>query len=55
MPDYDYKDAGEDGHGTGTSIAGIVGSALTFLIAGAVAFIIFAIKKKQRDNAAVSV
>jgi cobalt/nickel transport system permease protein len=55
MPDYDYKAAGEDGRGTGTSVAGIVGSALTFLIAGAVALTIFAIKKKRRDNAAVSV
>ena len=55
MPDYDYKNAGEDGSGTGTTVAGIVGSALTFLLAGAVAFTIFAIKKKQRDSAAASV
>jgi len=55
MPDYDYKDAGEDGAGTGTSVAGIVGSAFVFFLAGAAALAIFAIKKKQKNNAAVSV
>jgi len=53
MPDYDFKNAGEDGSGTGTTVAGIVGSAFTFLLAAAAAFAIFIIKKKQKDNAAV--
>jgi cobalt/nickel transport system permease protein len=47
MPDYDYKNAGEEG--SGTTVAGIIGSVFTFLLAGAAAFTIFAIKKKQRD------
>ena len=54
MPDYDFKNAGEDGSGTGTTVAGIVGSVFTFLLAGAVAFAIYAVKKKQRSNATVS-
>jgi len=55
MPDYDYKDAGEDAPVTGTGVAGLIGSALAFFLAGAAAVTIFAIKKKRRDNAAVSV
>jgi len=54
MPDYDFKDAGEDGSGTGTTVAGIAGGALTFFLAGATAFTISVVKKKRKDNAAVS-
>lgn len=54
MPDYDFKDAGEDASGTGTKVAGIVGGVLTFFLAGAAAFTISVVKKKQKENAVVS-
>jgi len=44
-----------DNSETVTSIAGVIGSALTFLLAGASAFAIFIVKKRQRCNTAVSV
>ncbi len=47
MPDYDYASAGEDGSTTGTSVAGIVGGALTFVLAGAAGLIITKVKKKK--------
>jgi len=54
MPDYNFKDAGENssegdtGSGIGTTVAGIAGGAFTFLLAAASAFIISAIKKKRK-------
>ncbi|MCL2294123.1 MAG: energy-coupling factor ABC transporter permease [Spirochaetes bacterium] len=54
MPDYDYRFAGEDGSLTGTSVAGIAGSILTFLLAGGIAWGISAVKKKRRSRAAAS-
>jgi len=48
LPDYDYKNAGEDGSGTGTSISGIIGSAITFLLAVFAALVIFAVKKNRK-------
>lgn len=47
MPDYDYK----DGEGTGTSVAGLVGAGLTFLVAGATGFAITAVKKHKKKQA----
>jgi cobalt/nickel transport system permease protein len=52
MPDYDYRDAGEDGSATGTTVAGIVGSALTFVLAGAAGFVIYRVKKSRNRAAA---
>ena len=46
MPDYDFKGAGEEGSGAGTAVAGFIGGAFTFLLAGAAAFAISALKKK---------
>jgi cobalt/nickel transport system permease protein len=57
MPDYDFKDAGENGSaggagsGIGTTVAGLVGGAFTFLLAAAAAFAISAVKKKRKDIA----
>jgi len=48
LPDYDYKNAGENTAGTGTSVSGIIGSAITFLLAVLAALAIFAVKKKRR-------
>jgi len=54
MPDYDYASAGEDGSATGASVAGIVGSAMTLLLAGAAGFVISRAKgRKGRAEAAV--
>lgn len=54
MPDYDYASVGEDGSATGTTIAGIVGSAMTLLLAGAVALVISKAKgKKGKTEATV--
>jgi cobalt/nickel transport system permease protein len=52
MPDYNFKDAGEEGSLAGTSVAGIAGSLITFLLAGASAFIISAVKRKRKKIAA---
>jgi len=51
MPDYDFKDAGEDGSASGTTVAGIVGGAITFLLAGVVAVLISVVKKKRKASA----
>ena len=53
MPNYDYKSSGNEensagGISTGTSVAGIIGSAMTFLFAAAIALIISVVKKKKR-------
>lgn len=45
MPDYDFKDAGMEGSVSGTAVAGIIGGAITFLLAAASAFIISYLKK----------
>ncbi len=47
LPDYDYA----DGSGTGTSVSGIVGGALTFALAGLTGFLISRSKKKKREAA----
>ena len=48
MPDYDYA----DGEGTGTSTAGVVGSALTFVLAGGVGLALAAAKKRRAKQGA---
>jgi len=50
MPDYDYRSAGEDGSLTGTSVAGIIGSGITFFLAWVTAFAISAVKKKRKRD-----
>jgi len=47
MPDYDYASAGEDGSATGASVAGIVGSAMTLLLAGAAGFVVSKAKGRK--------
>jgi len=54
LPDYDYKNAGENTAGTGTSVSGIIGSSITFFLAVLAAFAIFAVKKKRRSVAHTS-
>ena len=50
MPDYDFKGAKEKGAGVGTAVAGIVGGALTFLLAWVVAFVISIVKKRRKNE-----
>ncbi|MDR1948972.1 MAG: energy-coupling factor ABC transporter permease [Spirochaetaceae bacterium] len=52
MPDYDYRNAGEEGSATGTTVAGIAGSLFTCILAGAAGFIIYRVKRIQRHRAA---
>jgi len=53
MPDYDFRDAEEEGSGIGVSIAGISGSIFTFILAGISVLVISIIKKKRKNKAAV--
>lgn len=48
MPDYAYSGANEEG--AGTSAAGVIGAAMTFSLAAAVAFIISAVKKQNKNT-----
>ena len=48
MPDYDFKDAGEEDSGIGTAVAGIVGGVITFAAAGAAAIGISVFKKRRK-------
>ena len=47
MPDYDYASAGEDGSSTGTTVAGVVGGAMTFALAGLAGLLISRAKKRR--------
>ena len=47
MPDYDYASAGEEGSSTGTGVAGLVGGAMTFALAGLAGFLISRAKKRK--------
>jgi cobalt/nickel transport system permease protein len=51
MPDYDFKDTGEEGSGIGTTVAGLTGGAITFLLAAAAAFTISTFKKRRKETA----
>jgi cobalt/nickel transport system permease protein len=51
MPDYNFAGAGEDAPPVGTTVAGIVGAALTCLLAGGAGFIIYRLKRKYAENA----
>jgi len=54
MPDYDYKLNSKRPSSEGTSVAGIIGSGLTFLLAGGTAFIISTAKKRRKRTTSVS-
>jgi cobalt/nickel transport system permease protein len=51
MPGYDYSSAGEDGSATGTTVAGILGSFLTCVLAGGAGYIIYRVKKNRAKTA----
>ncbi|MCL2814301.1 MAG: energy-coupling factor ABC transporter permease [Oscillospiraceae bacterium] len=53
MPDYEFKNEGEDGFGISAAVAGIVGGAITFIAAGAAAAGISAFKKKRKGESPV--
>ncbi len=46
MPDYDFRDAAEEG--AGTTVAGLVGALITCILAGVVGFIISVSKRKLK-------
>jgi cobalt/nickel transport system permease protein len=48
MPDYNYPNAGEGASHSGTAVAGIVGSVITFALAGTIGFGIRSFKKLKR-------
>ncbi|MDR1915685.1 MAG: energy-coupling factor ABC transporter permease [Synergistaceae bacterium] len=50
MPDYDFKSAGEDGSTFGTTTAGIVGGAMTLLLACAAGAIVAVFKRHGGKN-----
>ncbi|GHV75787.1 cobalamin biosynthesis protein CbiM [Spirochaetia bacterium] len=52
MPDYDFPNAGEEGSGIGTTVAGIVGAVLTCLLAGAAGLIIHRVKNRTAKDRA---
>jgi cobalt/nickel transport system permease protein len=51
MPDYNFAGAEEDAPPVGTTVAGIVGAALTCLLAGGAGFVIYRAKRKFSENA----
>lgn len=51
LPDYEYAAAGEEGSATGTSLSGIVGALLTFVLAGGVGWLITSLKRRKRITA----
>jgi cobalt/nickel transport system permease protein len=50
MPDYGFVNAGEDPSPVGTSAAGIVGGALTLLLAGGTGLVISRVKARKRQT-----
>jgi cobalt/nickel transport system permease protein len=46
MPDYDFPNAGDEGSVMGTTAAGILGAAITCLLAGAAGFVIHRVKNR---------
>jgi cobalt/nickel transport system permease protein len=50
MPDYDYRAAEEEG--AGTTAAGIAGSLITCVLAGAVGAVLYAVKKRGKPQVA---
>jgi cobalt/nickel transport system permease protein len=51
MPDYDFKGA-EEGTVIGTTVAGLAGGVITFMLAGISVLIISFVKRKQKGNIA---
>lgn len=51
MPDYEYAFANESGSATGKTVAGVVGSIMTFALAGATGVIISKVKKRKKEAA----
>ncbi|WP_461256354.1 energy-coupling factor ABC transporter permease [Treponema sp. R80B11-R83G3] len=50
LPDYNFSDAGEEGTAAGTTLSGILGGILTFLLAGITVFIISIVKKRRSEK-----
>ena len=50
LPDYGFKDAPEDAGPAGTSVSGIVGSVLTFILAAGIAALIHFVRRPKREE-----
>ncbi|MDR1836021.1 MAG: energy-coupling factor ABC transporter permease [Fusobacteriaceae bacterium] len=48
LPDYTFKDVGEEGNAAGTSLSGILGGLFVFALAGGTGFLITTLKKQKR-------
>jgi cobalt/nickel transport system permease protein len=53
MPDYGFKDAGEESANSGTASAGITGSIITLVLAGGIGLIIHALCRRKKTEKAV--
>ena len=53
LPDYEYTGTGEEGSAAGTSLSGIVGALMTFLLAGGIGWLITGLKRRKRSAASV--
>ena len=51
LPDYAYTGADGEGSAGGTSLSGIVGALLTFLLAGGIGWLITSLKRRKRNMA----
>ncbi|MDR2783281.1 MAG: energy-coupling factor ABC transporter permease [Treponema sp.] len=51
MPDYDYREVGEEGSETGTIAAGIAGSLITCALAGALGAALYLLKRNKPKSA----
>ncbi|MDR1832312.1 MAG: energy-coupling factor ABC transporter permease [Fusobacteriaceae bacterium] len=50
LPDYTFKDAGDEGNAAGTSLSGILGGVFVFALAGGTGFLIATLKKQKRKQ-----
>jgi len=50
LPDYNFRDSSEEGTLLGTTVSGIAGAAITFIITGITVFAIYLFKRKQKGK-----
>lgn len=53
LPDYDYKNSGEGGSSTGTTVSGLVGGAMTLVLSGVAGIVIYAVKKRKKEKVSI--
>lgn len=50
LPDYDYRNAGEDGSATGTTVSGLVGGAMVLAVSGIAGAAIYWVKRRKKQG-----